>query len=254
MMHEGHRQRMYERLKDGSGLCDHELLEILLFSAIPRKNTNPIAHKLINAFGSLSGVFEADVKQLMTVEGVGESVALFLKCVGECNRRIKSVNTGVAVLKTYEDFKRFTAVRMRGRLEEFIEIYCLEKNGVVKRVFTYTDSDRNKVEVRTDKIAHVIATEKPYGILVAHNHLSGKSAPSLNDDRFTVELQLMCSINNVVLYDHCIYASDTDVYSYFATGEIDRIRDKFSYKKLIDNQMKLYAEEKENGKLPPKTD
>lgn len=245
-MHEGHRRRMYEKLKDGSGICDHELLEILLFSACPRKNTNPVAHALIDAFGSLAGVFEAEVEQLMTVDGVGENVALFLKCVGECNRRVKSANTGVAMLKTYEDFRFFTTVRMRGKQEEVLEFYCLEKNGKVKRIFSFTDTERNKVEVETDKIAYVIATEKPYGLLVAHNHLSGSSAPSANDDRFTVELQLMCSINNVVLYDHCIYASDTNVYSYFATGKIDEIKRDFSFKELIDKQLKSRAVEKGN--------
>ena len=70
-MHEGHRKRMYEKLKNGDGLYDHEILEILLFNAIPRKNTNPVAHELIKTFGSLSGVFAAEPERLMTVDGVG---------------------------------------------------------------------------------------------------------------------------------------------------------------------------------------
>lgn len=241
-MHEGHRQRMYEKLKNDSSILDHELLEILLFNAFPRKNTNPIAHALINAFGSLAGVFDADIDRLMTVDGVGKNVALYLKCVGECTRRVKSVNSGVAVLKTYEDFKTFTTVRMRGKTEEIIEFYCLEKNGKVKRIFSFTNNEHNKVEVRTEDISYVIATEKPYGLLVAHNHLSGNSNPSSNDDRFTIELQLMCSMNNVVLYDHCVYASDTNVYSYFASGKIDEIRREFSFKELIDSQIKKREE------------
>lgn len=242
-MHEGHRKRMYEKLKEGSGLCDHELLEILLFNACPRKNTNPVAHDLIDAFGSLAGVFGAEAEQLMTVDGVGENVALFLKCVGECNRRVKTSGSCITMLKTYEDFKRFTTVRMRGKREEVLEFYCLERSGKVKRIFSFTDTELSKVEVRTDKIAYVIATEKPYGLLVAHNHLSGSSAPSVNDDRFTIELQLMCSIGNVMLYDHCIYASDSNIYSYFITGKIDEIRRRFSYKELIDKQLKTIAEE-----------
>jgi len=243
---------MYERLKTDSGLCDHELLEILLFNALPRKNTNPIAHKLIDAFGSLSGVFEADVEQLKTVDGVGENVALFLKLVGECNRRVKTVNTGVTVLKTYEDFKRFACVRMRGKLNEVIEFYCIEKNGRVKRVFTFTNLESSKVEISTDKVSDIFSVAKPYALLVAHNHLSGNSTPSLNDERFTAELQLMCSFNNVLLYDHCIYASDNDVYSFFSAGKIDGIRQLFSYNTVIEKQMKVYAEE--NGKGLPKTD
>lgn len=245
-MHEGHRRRMYQKLKNGDSVCDHELLEILLFNAYKRVNTNPIAHALINAFGSLAGVFEADVEQLMTVEGVGENVALYIKCVGEVNRRIREINTGVAVLKTYEDFKRFTLMRFRCATEETLEIYSIEKNGKIKRISPFTNYESGKVEVNSDKIAQVIANAKACGMLVAHNHLSGNSNPSMNDDKFTAELQLLCSMNNVILYDHCIYASDDNVYSYFEHGKIDKIRRDFSFKTLVDKQFKLTEEE--NGK------
>lgn len=239
---------MYEKLQSGDALFDHELLEILLFNACPRMNTNPIAHDLLNSFGSLAGVLDADIDRLMTVKGVGKNVALYIKCNAEVLRRISPANAGVAVLKTYEDFKAFATVRMRGRLEEVLELYCLEKNGRVKRIFTYTNNEHNKVEVKAEDISHVIATEKPYGLLVAHNHLSGNSSPSTNDDRFTNELQLLCSVNNVYLYDHCIYASDRNTYSYFAEGKIDEIRRNFSYQGLIDAQMKKRAEEEGNKK------
>lgn len=239
---------MYEKLENGDALYDHELLEVFLFNAFPRKNTNPIAHALLDNFGTLAGVFDADIDRLMTVDGVGKSIARYIKCNAEILRRISPVNAGVAVLKTYEDFKAFTTVRMRGRQEETLELYFLEKNGKVKRVFTFTNNEHNKVEVKTEDISSVIATEKPYGLLVAHNHLSGNSAPSANDNRFTGELQLMCSFNSVVLYDHCIYASDNNIYSYFAAGKIDDIRNKFSYKKLIDAQLKMRVEEDGNKK------
>ena len=66
-MHEGHRQRMLQRLGDAKHLQDHELLEILLFNAIPRKNTNPLAHELLSAFGSLEGVLRAVYEELLRV-------------------------------------------------------------------------------------------------------------------------------------------------------------------------------------------
>lgn len=245
-MHEGHRQRMYDKLAKGDSLYDHEVLEMLLFNGIPRANTNPIAHALLDSFGSLAGVFNASIEQLMTVKGVGENVALYIKCNAEVYRRINPVNAGVAVLKTYADFKTFATVRMRGRQEEVLEFYFLEKNGKVKRIYSYTDTDRSKVEVDTDKITEILAAEKPYGVLVAHNHLSGNSSPSISDDRFTKELCLLCNINNAVLYDHCIYAADNNVYSYFAEGQIDKIRKDFSFKGLIDSQIKRLEDEKED--------
>ncbi|MDE5667295.1 MAG: hypothetical protein K2I29_03550 [Clostridia bacterium] len=242
-MHEGHRKRMYEKLKTDAGICDHELLEILLYNALPRKNTNPIAHKLIEAFGSLAGVFEADVEQLTEIDGVGENVALFIKCVAECNKRTKTQSAGVAVLKNYDEFKKFVVARMRGNSKEVLEIYFLTKGGKVKRVSSFTDEERGKVEVDSNKITAIIAKEKPYGLLVAHNHLSGNAAPSVSDDRFTGELQLMCSMNNVVLYDHCIYASDNNIYSYFESGKIEAIREEFSFKRVIDRQIEAATDQ-----------
>ena len=71
-MHEGHRKRMLSRAEsDVAGMNDHELLEIVLFRTIPRQNTNPLAHELISAFGSLEGVFRASFEQLLAVKGVG---------------------------------------------------------------------------------------------------------------------------------------------------------------------------------------
>lgn len=237
-MHEGHRKRMYEKLRNGDSLNDHEILEVFLFNACPRKNTNPIAHELLDKFGSLSGVFSASEEQLVTVDGVGQNVATFIKCVAECNRRIALEFAGIAVLKNYADFKNFTVARMRRRNTEILELYCMDKNGKVTSINSFTNEDMNKVEISADKISRVLAIEKPYGILLAHNHLSGLCMPSSNDDRFTSQLQLLCSMHNVRLYDHCIYASDTEVYSYHGSGELDKIKKDFSFNKVVDEQYK----------------
>lgn len=233
-MHEGHRSRMYEKLKNGDNLYEHELLEILLFNAFPRKNTNPVAHALLKTFGTINGVLSAEVEELCTVEGVGESVALYLKCIGMCVlKQDKPKSAPVAVLKSYEDFQNFVKLRFRGKTEEVLELYCLEKNGQVKKIFTYSTNETSQVEVDTDRVSKAITTVKPYGMLIAHNHLSGSSKPSANDDNFTASVQLLCSINNVNLHDHCIYAGDNNTYSYFLSGKIDEIKRNFSYEKLV---------------------
>ena len=77
-----------QRLSRADGLQDHELLEILLFSAVPRKNTNPIAHELLSAFSTLEGVFRADMEELLSVKGVGKETAAYLKCVGALYARM----------------------------------------------------------------------------------------------------------------------------------------------------------------------
>lgn len=238
-MHEGHRKRMYEKLKNGDSLYEHELLEILLFNAFQRKNTNPIAHALLDAFGSIAGVLNAEVDELCAVEGVGESVALYLKCIGECTKKAVSLEKpGAVCLKNYEDFRRFVCARMRGKTAEALELYCLDKSGKVKKISSFSSNEQSKVQVDADRVAKIISAVKPYGLIIAHNHLSGSSLPSENDDRFTMEVQLMCSINGVSLYDHCIYASDSNVFSYFSSGKIDAIKRSFSFDKLVGEQYK----------------
>lgn len=236
-MHEGHRRRMYAKLKNDDGLHDHEVLEILLFNAFPRVNTNPVAHALINTFGSLAGVFSADVESLVTVDGVGENVALYIKIVGECMKRTNVHSAGIAVLRNHSDFANFVKARFRGKTAEIIEMYMLGKNGRVKRICPFTNDDLNKVDVNADDIMAVMAAEKPYGIFVAHNHLSGSSKPSERDDKFTAEIQLMCSINNINLLDHMIYSSDENIFSYYLSGRLVDITKGITFNAVVEELM-----------------
>lgn len=231
MEHEGHRKRLYEKLKAGGLLHDHELLEMLLFNAYPRKNTNPIAHKLLDTFGSMRGVFDADIEELCAVKGVGESTACYLKTVGRCAYGAYSAEGNDITLKNYGDFKDYASVRLRGMTEEVIEIYVLDKSGKIKYVYSHSSGEKHRVRVNHDEITRLIAG-KPYGIVIAHNHLTGNSEPSAEDDKFTGEVQLLCAINGVRLFDHCIYAADNDVYSYFATGRIEQIKSTYNLNTL----------------------
>src|SRR3990172_3406536 len=88
-VHSGHRERLKARfLKEGlDGFEDHQVLELLLFQAIPRIDTNPLAHQLMQRFGSLSAVLEADPKDLASIDGVGANVAAFLSMIPQITRR-----------------------------------------------------------------------------------------------------------------------------------------------------------------------
>ena len=101
-LHKGHRKRMKDKADGCSALYDHEILELLLFTAQPRVNTNPAAHALLDRFGTLKGVFSASTEELKTVKGIGDSSANLIRVVGEISRRMGSTE-GVAVLKNTED-------------------------------------------------------------------------------------------------------------------------------------------------------
>ena len=236
-MHEGHRKRMYEKLKSGAPLYDHELLEILLFNAIPRKNTNPIAHSLIETFGSLAGVFKADYDELVSVEGVGENAALYIKCVGECMSRTNTSNVGFAVLRTHKDVADFVSMRLRPKHVEVLEIYFLDKSGRVISIHPFSCDDAHKVNVTHKKVSSLFAVARPHSIIIAHNHPRGSAAPSANDGLFTKEMQVICSLNGVDLKDHCILGGNGEIYSYFLSGEIEKIKN-CTFTNVLDEYLK----------------
>lgn len=236
MVHEGHRKRMNEKLASGGLLLEHERLEMLLFNAYPRINTNPIAHKLLNAFGSMRGVLEADLEELKAIEGVGERVALYLKCVAACVKPAYSVDGAEIYLKNYGDFKDFTSRRLRSKTEEVLEIYLLERSGKVKYIFSRSNGNEHGVRVKRDEIPAVVASVKPYGMLIAHNHLNGDSRPSPQDDKFTSEMCVLCTLSGVVLFDHCIYAADNNIFSYFNESKIDELKQKYNINSIIDGK------------------
>lgn len=233
-MHEGHRKRLWEKLRSGDNLFEHELLEILLFNAYPRKNVNPVAHALLERFSSISEVINADVEELTQVEGVGENVALYLKCIGEC-MRLKNNCDSFAVIKNTGELKEFVSARMRGRADEVLEFYLMDKAGRVRRICTYTDNDPARVNIRPEEIVKMISIYRPHGVYMAHNHTDSPAVPSSADDDVTKKVQVICNLNNVRFYDHCIYAPD-GIYSYFLTNRLDEIAEKYSVSNLFGKE------------------
>lgn len=231
-MHEGHRRRLYEKLKNGDNLFEHEILEMLLFNAYPRKNTNPVAHELLNRFPSIAEVLSASYEELITVPGVGEQVALYLMCVGQCIEKGNDARS-FTVFESRGDIYNFVKVRMRGLLCEKLELYFLDKNGKLTRICRFTSGESDKVSVQPEEVIKLVSVSHPYGMIAAHNHTGGSSRPSVSDDDFTKQCQIICSMNNVRLYDHVIYASDEDIYSYFDSGKLDEIEREYSIHKLI---------------------
>ena len=219
---------MYEKLKNGDDLFDHELLEVLLFSGCPRVNTNPIAHALLDRFVTLSEVFNASVEELKEVEGVGDSVANFLKTVGLCAERAGNIGNA-PTLKNLGDCKRFADVRFHGKTEEYVELYFLSKTGKVQRIFNYTSAENSRARAKTDIIARNIALFRPHGVVAAHNHLDGKVNPSEYDDKFTLTLQFICNMNEVRLLDHIIYCSRDKIFSYKDDGRLDKSKNFCSW-------------------------
>lgn len=222
---------MCDKLSDGSELYDHEVLEILLFAACPRVNTNPVAHALLNRFVTLSEVFCASVEELTEVVGVGESTANFIRTVGMCAERAGRIGNA-PTLKTGGDCKRFVDLRLRGKSEEYIELYFLDKAGRVKRIYTYTSGERSRASAKIDDVAKAVVFSRPDSVIIAHNHIDGTLNPSDYDDEFTALVQFVCNINKVRLADHYVYLSRDETFSYRDAGRLEKLKDNCNLEKF----------------------
>lgn len=223
-MHEGHRQRMFGHLMNGAdGLQDHELLEILLFYAIPRKNTNPIAHSLISAFGSLEGVLNASFEKLLEVDGIGEATATYLTALSTlCERMAKQEKKAPKVFNVHS-FSEFLGSRFEGCTEEMVEIYCLDRCHHVRFTKQFTSFLPDKVTIPPEEVGRLVATQRPHSIVIAHNHPGAPSTPSSADDRFTTQMLLLCMVHGATIDDHIIVGKD-EPFSYFLSGKLDAIK------------------------------
>ncbi len=232
--HSGHRRRLMEKLDDGS-LCPHELLELLLFYAIPRQNTNPLAHRLIAEFGSIYNALSASAKQLEQVEGVGERTAAFLSGIGRIIRLVGEQEQSTFPAKfEYEAFLPFCK-REYGKLPyEVLDVYFLDAENTILRRRRFSTSSTHNVQLKTDELSEEIAKDNVSGIVVVHNHPSGNPKPSPKDDEMTKKCQAVCSINNVLLCDHIISAS-TGVFSYYGGGKLKELSYHWAFDILVNN-------------------
>lgn len=223
MMHEGHRNRMREKLfSSEEALTDCELLEMFLYASIGRKNTNPTAHRLLDAFGDLTGVFAATPRMLMTVEGVGPETAEHICVSGRLLRRLTDEAQGRVRLYNFAELKQFVVARFAPCRTEKLEFYMTDRSGGLLYTHTVCDVHEDRVGAEFTAIASVIAGVKPANVIAAHNHPSGNVEPSAGDDAAAAELQKLCAGLGARLCD-CVVVSGEDVYSYYYSGRLDAL-------------------------------
>ena len=234
-LHKGHRKRMMERfLASPDNVPDHELLEVLLFGVLPRVDTNPIAHRLINAFGNLDFVFRADAKTLTSVEGVGPHVASHLVAMGKIMDRIIKQRQG----KEKYNFGSFEKVKSKvikdfaGLKQESFKIYLLDGAVNLLTTLDYTNERAFSVEIDPSVLANHIAIHKPKQILIAHNHPSGDVFPSKEDDLASQKAHILCALHGVQLIDHVIVSGEK-TYSYYRDNRLQEIKQKANLDKIF---------------------
>ena len=217
-IHAGHR----ERVKNGVAehgfqqLEDHKLLELLLFYSIPREDTNELAHRLLNEFGSLAGVLGAGYEELLLVSGVGKNTALMLSAMSELNvRAAKEKFSDKKRFGKYEDLAEFARSLYINETKEIVYLLCLDSAKCRKRICKLTEGDETAATVDKAKIARLVAQNNcPYNILV-HNHPRGGSSPSVSDIDTSRSIAVMLRSMGFSLADHLIVGAEGDVFSMF---------------------------------------
>lgn len=210
-LHEGHRKRLKERFltKGFSGFADHNILELILFYSIPRKDTNEIAHRLLKRFGSLSAVFDAHMDELTAVDGVGESTAVLIKMFPEAARAYMNdkVKDGV-VLDSSEKAGAYLVPRYVGIQNEVIILICLDAKCKVISCSQIVEGSVNATEVSIRKILETAIRCRATSVIISHNHPSGIAVPSHEDVVTTAKIKKSLEIVGIEFNDHIIVADE----------------------------------------------
>ncbi len=226
-IHDGHRNRMRERIEQSGieGLQSHEMLEYLLYAFIPRKDTNAIAHALINKFGSFGAVLNADAHSLEEVAGVTHNAALFLSELPEVFRRyISSVNTPKTALKGRGTARAYMQGLFLGSNVEQVVIAALDAHEQIISCEKIAEGKGDAVAITVRDVVSFALRHQATSILFAHNHPSGSVNPSQNDYNFTLEIYSTLKSVGVRLDDHFIFGG-ADYYSFEESGKLAQIKE-----------------------------
>lgn len=250
--HAHHRQRMLDRAMEHGldNFADHELLELLLFYALPRVNTNPTAHALLDRFGTVKDALSATVEELCTVDGVGMRSALLLKTVLELMKRYeRDVFETPKTYRTLVQIARYLHPYFVGvNVERLYMVLFNHRMNIVDCVLI-SEGTTGATDISLAKISKAIFQKNAAAVLLAHNHPNGLTLPSAEDIQMNDEVKLLLDRLGIVHLEHLIFVD----YHYRPIMREDhglyRIS-PISQKKDVGFYQKLYAELGEEGCVP----
>lgn len=225
-VHDDHRKRVYDRfLREGlAGFEEHNALEFLLFLARVRGDTNPLAHELIDRFGSLSAVLDAPVEELESVRGIGHTGAVVLKFIPQmCAYYLENKVSHKTPLDSVETVSSFFMPKFFARTQEAFFMAAVDDRRMLLRCVCISQGSANATAVSVSKIVSEALKCGATGVILAHNHPRGITLPSSSDLAVTREVYRALKLVNIQLLDHLIF--NDNEYLSFAQGQyMDTIR------------------------------
>ncbi len=223
MDHAGHRERLRRRFdQEGlNGFAPHEVLELLLTYAIPRVDTNGLAHALIRRFGSLGGVLEASKAELTQVEGIGNRAATLITLMVPILRLYQQEKLKPRLcLGNYGDLAAYCRTLFLGAGVEQFYVLCLDAKLNLLSAVLLSQGTPSEVSVQPRMVVQELIRRNAMGAVICHNHPSGSVTPSYEDVRITQETQHILESMGMRLYDHIVISGNKD-YSFNAHHLLD---------------------------------
>jgi DNA repair protein RadC len=204
---EGHRARMRQRLlKAGpDALADHEMLEMILFIALPRRDTKPIARELLARFRTFGGVLGAPQMELRAIEGVGEAGVAALKLVqAAALRMMRQDLTTQPIFSTWDRLTDYlTAAMGYERTEQFRVLFLDGRNKLIADEVQGTGTINHAPAYPREVVRRCLELHAT-AVILAHNHPSGEPAPSREDVALTTEIAKAAAVMGIAVHDHIV--------------------------------------------------
>jgi DNA repair protein RadC len=217
-LHEGHREKMKQRfIEEGmSAFEDHQILEMLLFYAVPRKDTNEIAHRLLKKFGTLESLFDAQPEELIKLGGITKNTAVLLSMIPELARKYMLIKQGKRpVLDSSTKAGEFVTSLFLGKNYEAFYVICLNSQNHMKYAALVHEGTINEAPVYPRIIVETALRHQASSVILAHNHPGGSLKPSSADIEVTRKICDALKTISITVVDHMIAAGN----SYFSFAE-----------------------------------
>lgn len=216
-VHDNHRNRVKATFRKSGfhGMHDHEVLELLLFYAIPRIDVNPIAHALMAHFGALHAVFEAPIEELCKIDGIGENSATLIHAMMELIRRYgidrKEHTMLKSCLNSTQAIGDYVTPHFLGLGYEMVLMVCVDHKGMVISCEEIGRGSLDETSISVRKVAEIALARKAHGVILAHNHPHGLALASQADLIATRAVADALRTIGVHLLDHIIVADLADI-------------------------------------------
>lgn len=228
-LHKGHRARVKEHFvrSGGEDFTDVQMLEMALFFAIPQGDTNELAHRLMNKFGSISAVLDAPHEQLTDVPGIGDNAASFLNFSVALARRYRLDKIADDNLfENADKIGRYLMAFLMGASGEQTVLMCLDgKRRLLFCEKVFSDGMTEMTPAIVRKIAELALSHRAHGVVLAHNHPSGICEPSEYDITATNALNMALAGVGITLIEHYVITDEeySPIMSYIAEHGYENI-------------------------------